>query len=160
MLLLPLFIRDGFPRMTALLMSTYEAGQWVLLVGIGVAALLSIVLPVVAIYLLVTMAPFAVVAPVVGPLLDKFRNGRRYALAATLYHGICQRDWFHARARGYATTLDAALHGNDIPRSVVDNLIATTRAGAEPLRRYLGRNRPYACSNLVRGALDDSCAVG
>ena len=53
-LLLPLFIRDGFPRMTALLMSSYEAGQWVLLVGIGVAALLSIVLPVVAIYLLVS----------------------------------------------------------------------------------------------------------
>jgi MFS family permease len=38
----------------------------------------------VAIYLLVTMAPFAVVAPVVGPLLDRFRHGRRYALAATL----------------------------------------------------------------------------
>ena len=55
---------------------------------------------------------------------------------ATLYHGICQRDWFHARARGYPTTLDAALHGNNIPRSVVDNLIATTRAGVEPLRRY------------------------
>ena len=55
---------------------------------------------------------------------------------ATLYHGICQRDWFHARARGYETTLDAALHGNNIPRSVVDNLIATTRAGVEPLRRY------------------------
>jgi oligoendopeptidase F len=55
---------------------------------------------------------------------------------ATLYHGICQRDWFHARARRYQTTLDAALHGNNIPRSVVDNLIATTRAGVEPLRRY------------------------
>jgi oligoendopeptidase F len=55
---------------------------------------------------------------------------------ATLYHGICQRDWFHARSRGYQTTLDAALHGNNIPRSVVDNLIATTRAGVEPLRRY------------------------
>ncbi len=55
---------------------------------------------------------------------------------ATLYHGICQRDWFHARARGYPTTLDAALHGNNIPRSVVDNLISTTRAGVEPLRRY------------------------
>jgi hypothetical protein len=26
------------------------------------------------------------------------------------------RDWFHARARGYKTTLDAALHGNAIPR--------------------------------------------
>ena len=53
-LLLPLFIRDGFPRMATLLMSTYEAGQWVLLVGIGLAAALSIVLPVVAIYLLVS----------------------------------------------------------------------------------------------------------
>jgi oligoendopeptidase F len=55
---------------------------------------------------------------------------------ASLYHSVCQRDWFHARARGYQTTLDAALHGNDIPRSVVENLIATTRAGVEPLRRY------------------------
>ena len=35
----------------------------------------------VALYLLVTMAPFAVIAPVIGPLLDRFRNGRRYALA-------------------------------------------------------------------------------
>jgi oligoendopeptidase F len=55
---------------------------------------------------------------------------------ASLYHGVCQRDWFHARARGYETTLDAALHGNNIPRAVVDNLIATTRAGAAPLQRY------------------------
>jgi oligoendopeptidase F len=55
---------------------------------------------------------------------------------ASLYHAVCQRDWFHARARGYATTLDAALHGNNIPRAVVDNLIATTRAGVEPMRRY------------------------
>ena len=55
---------------------------------------------------------------------------------ASLYHSVCQRDWFHARSRGYKTTLDAALHGHDIPRSVVDTLIAATRAGAEPLRRY------------------------
>ena len=55
---------------------------------------------------------------------------------ASLYHSVCQRDWFHARARGYKTTLDAALHGNAIPRSVVDTLIAATRAGVEPLRRY------------------------
>jgi oligoendopeptidase F len=71
---------------------------------------------------------------------------------ASLYHAVCQRDWFHARARGYATTLDAALHGNNIPRAVVDNLIATTRAGVEPMRRYhrlrrralnLGKYYPY-----------------
>jgi oligoendopeptidase F len=55
---------------------------------------------------------------------------------ATLYHGVCQRDWFHARARGYATTLDAALHGDNIPSSVVETLIAATREGVEPLRRY------------------------
>ena len=55
---------------------------------------------------------------------------------ATLYHGVCQRDWFYARSRAYETTLDAALHGNNIPRSVVDTLIATTRAGVGPLRRY------------------------
>ncbi len=55
---------------------------------------------------------------------------------AALYNGVLQRDWFHARARGYATTLDAALHGNNIPTSVVENLIAATRQGVEPLRRY------------------------
>jgi oligoendopeptidase F len=55
---------------------------------------------------------------------------------AALYNGVLQRDWFHARARGYASTLDAALHGNDIPTSVVDNLIQSTKAGVEPLRRY------------------------
>jgi hypothetical protein len=38
----------------------------------------------VALYLLVTMLPFSVMAPIIGPLLDRFRNGRRYALAATL----------------------------------------------------------------------------
>ncbi|MGI5147099.1 MFS transporter [Plantactinospora sp. CA-294935] len=38
----------------------------------------------VALYLLITMVPFALLAPVVGPLLDHFRHGRRYALAATM----------------------------------------------------------------------------
>jgi MFS family permease len=38
----------------------------------------------VALYLLVTMAPFALVAPVLGPVLDRFRHGRRVALAATM----------------------------------------------------------------------------
>jgi oligoendopeptidase F len=55
---------------------------------------------------------------------------------ASLYNSVCQRDWFHARARGYTSTLDAALHGDNIPPSVVENLITTTRAGVSPLRRY------------------------
>jgi oligoendopeptidase F len=55
---------------------------------------------------------------------------------AALYNGVLQRDWFHARARGYASTLDAELHGNNIPTAVVENLIAATKEGVEPLRRY------------------------
>jgi MFS family permease len=37
----------------------------------------------VLLYLLVTMAPFAVVAPVIGPALDRVQHGRRWAMAAT-----------------------------------------------------------------------------
>src|SRR6188768_968465 len=55
---------------------------------------------------------------------------------ASLYNAVCQRDWFHARARGYKSALEAALHGDNIPTSVVENLIETTRAGVGPLRRY------------------------
>lgn len=55
---------------------------------------------------------------------------------AALYNGVLQRDWFHARSRGYASTLDAALHGNNIPVSVVTTLIDEAKAGTAPLRRY------------------------
>jgi oligoendopeptidase F len=55
---------------------------------------------------------------------------------ATLYNGVLQRDLFFAESRGYKTTLEAALHGNNIPTAVVENLIETTKAGTDPLRRY------------------------
>src|SRR6266540_882467 len=38
----------------------------------------------VALYLLVTMAPFALLAPVIGPALDRVHQGRRYILAGTM----------------------------------------------------------------------------
>ena len=38
----------------------------------------------VALYLLITMTPFILMAPVIGPLLDRVRHGRRYAIASTL----------------------------------------------------------------------------
>jgi MFS family permease len=59
------------------------------LIAIGLAGTVFFAVPVgeargrVALYLLVTMLPFAVLAPVIGPLLDRVRHGRRYALAAT-----------------------------------------------------------------------------
>ena len=55
---------------------------------------------------------------------------------AALYNGVLQRDLFHARARNYPSTLDAALHGDNIPTGVVETLIATARAGAGSLQRY------------------------
>ena len=38
----------------------------------------------VALFLFLTMLPFAVVAPLIGPFLDRFRRGRRWAIGATL----------------------------------------------------------------------------
>ena len=35
----------------------------------------------VLLYLLITVAPFAVIAPLIGPALDKLQHGRRIALA-------------------------------------------------------------------------------
>ena len=60
------------------------------LVAIGLAGTIFFSVPVgearsrVALYLLITMAPFALLAPLAGPLLDRFRHGRRYALATTM----------------------------------------------------------------------------
>jgi hypothetical protein len=60
------------------------------LVAVSLANTLFFAVPVgeargrVALYLLITMAPFALMAPVVGPVLDRLRGGRRYAVAATM----------------------------------------------------------------------------
>ena len=55
---------------------------------------------------------------------------------AAIYNGVMHGDWFEARARGYKTTLDAALFGNAIPTSVVENLIGETKHGVVAFRRY------------------------
>lgn len=39
----------------------------------------------VALYLLLTMAPFAVVAPLIGPVIDRVRGGRRMMIIATAF---------------------------------------------------------------------------
>ena len=55
---------------------------------------------------------------------------------AAIYNGVLQRDWFLAQARGYRTTLESVLHENDIPPSVVENLVETAKRGTGPLQRY------------------------
>ena len=49
------------------------------------------------------------------------RNVNTYA---SLYNAVLQRDLFLSQSRGYASTLEAALHGNNIPTGVVENLAA------------------------------------
>lgn len=64
----------------------------------------------VALYLVFTLIPFAVLAPVLGPVLDHFAHGRRVALSVTLV----ARAWFayvtsHSLAHGSLTLYPAAL---------------------------------------------------
>jgi oligoendopeptidase F len=67
-------------------------------------------------------------------IYDKY--GEQINTYAALYNGVAQKDWFHAQARKYDSTLAGALHGNNIPKEVVETLISATRAGVEPLKRY------------------------
>ena len=76
---------------------------------------------------------------------------------AALYNGVLQRDWFHARARGYESTLDAALHGNNIPTSVVENLIAVTKAGRRAAAPLSPAAPPRARASTAIGCSTSSC---
>ena len=83
----------------------------------------------IALTLIITMAPFAVLAPVIGPMLDRAQQGRRYLLAGTLM------------ARGLLCwgMVDAVLH-NDVvellPAAfgvlVLQKAYAVTRASVTP----------------------------
>ncbi|EXU87403.1 membrane protein, partial [Streptomyces noursei PD-1] len=64
----------------------------------------------VALYLLVTMAPFALLAPVVGPLLDRVPHGRRAAMAgAMLARALLALSMSRAVADGGLALYPAAL---------------------------------------------------
>lgn len=60
------------------------------LIAISLAGTLFFAVPLgearsnVALYLIMTMLPFALLAPLIGPTLDRFRHGRRWALGSTL----------------------------------------------------------------------------
>jgi oligoendopeptidase F len=55
---------------------------------------------------------------------------------AAIYNGVLQKDWFTARSRHYDSALEAKLDDDNIPVSVVENLIAAARTGSPPLQRY------------------------
>jgi MFS family permease len=100
----------------------------------------------IALTLIITMAPFAVLAPVIGPMLDRARQGRRYLLAGTLM------------ARGLLCwgMVDAVLH-NDVvellPAAfgvlVLQKAYAVTRASVTP--RLLPKEITLVTANARTG---------
>lgn len=99
----------------------------------------------VALYLVLTMAPFAVIAPVVGPFLDRFRHGRRWAIGATtaLRGFLC---WVMA-----GTVIDGgvALYPAAFGCLVASKAFAVTRAAAVP--RLLPSGVPLVTANARLG---------
>ena len=78
---------SGLTSMSDLNMANAAADA---MVAIALASTLFFAVPTgqargkVALYLVITVAPFALIAPVVGPLLDRFGRARRLSLGATL----------------------------------------------------------------------------
>lgn len=105
------------------------------LIAVGLAGTLFFSVPTgeargrVALYLLITMAPFALVAPVVGPVLDRFRHGRRYAMAATMF-GRAVLAYFIARA--LATSTPLALYPAAFGILVLSRAYGISRSAAVP----------------------------
>ena len=88
----------------------------------------------VGLYLLVAMAPFAVLAPVLGPLLDRFRHGRRFALAATMVaRATLALVIGHSLAGGDLTTNEAlALYPAALGVLVAQKTYSIARSSAVP----------------------------
>src|SRR5947209_429436 len=77
----------------------------------------------------------------------EFRD-HQYTLAASLAYSV-KADVFHARARHYASALEAALFPDDVPIDVYDGLIQSVRANLKPLFRYFNlRRRVLGLSEL------------
>jgi MFS family permease len=82
----------------------------------------------VALFLGLTMLPFAVVAPLIGPFLDRFAHGRRWAIGATmaLRGFLC---WVLA---GAVVTQSAWLFPSALGVLVASKAYGVTRAAAVP----------------------------
>lgn len=59
-----------------------------------------------------------------------------HALAQT-YYGNVKKDVFFCRARGYENCLSMALHGEDVPEIVYNNLISSVNEALPTMHRYI-----------------------
>lgn len=82
----------------------------------------------VALYLLITMAPFAIVAPLIGPFLDRFRRGRRWAIGSTM----AARGFFCWVLAGAVITEEPYMYALALGCLVGSKAYGVTRAAALP----------------------------
>ena len=82
----------------------------------------------VALYLLITMAPFAIVAPLIGPFLDRFRRGRRWAIGSTM----AARGFFCWVLAGAVVTEEPYMYALALGCLVGSKAYGVTRATALP----------------------------
>jgi len=108
----------------------------------------------VALYLLVTMAPFAVVAPVIGPLLDRLHSGRRLALTAS-FAGRAILAWIMAGRAG-----GLALYPGAFGVLVLSKGYGIARAAAVPRLLPEGMTLVGANARLSGAALAVGAAAG
>ena len=77
----------------------------------------------------------------------KFENYQN--TIASLYAGSVNQDVFVAKARGYKSSLDAALYSNKVPETVYRNLIDTVHKNLPALHKYYAlRKRVMGLSEL------------
>jgi MFS family permease len=101
----------------------------------------------IGLYLIIAMAPFAVIAPVLGPILDRFQHGRRFALAATmLARATLALVIGHSLAGKHLTTTEAlALYPAALGVLVAQKTYAIVRSATVP--RVLPREMTLVQAN-------------
>ncbi|GAA1792559.1 MFS transporter [Nostocoides veronense] len=82
----------------------------------------------VALFLALTMAPFVILAPLIGPLLDRFRHGRRWAIGTT----VASRAFLAWVLAGAIVADSAWLFPVALGALVASKAYAVTRAAAVP----------------------------
>jgi hypothetical protein len=100
----------------------------------------------VVLFLIVTMAPFAILAPFIGPALDRMQQGRRYVLAGTLMARglLC---WGMSAAVGNIVTLLPAAFGI----LVLQKAYGVVKASVTP--RLLPAEIPLVTANSRSGLM-------
>jgi hypothetical protein len=116
----------------------------------------------VALALLITMAPFAVLAPLIGPMLDRVQQGRRYILAGTLLaRGLLCWGMAGAVLHNDAVTLLPAAFGV----LVLQKAYGVTRAAVTPRLlpaeiTLVTANARSALAALIASSLGAGAAAG